>query len=426
MKNGVLDSISLIVIVLNSLWLWIDADYVSKVNSDVANFIPSIDVAFLLFYMIELMIVTFAHERIRDVINDGWHVFNSFLVVVMGLELSVSLTFAIVGSSNNGNGWQALDNLKVLRLIRITRLLQILRFMHVVPEILFLIKGAVAATRSVVITMLMLLSITYAAGITCRQISEGTPMGQKYFPTVMEAMYNLIMRGVLLDSVSSMMTDVAEGSTICALIFALVIVLGAITMMNMLVGVLVDVMNTVAGQEKTKLASSMLTEKVRQIIAESGIESGDANVITLQKFRLLLTTRATANALREIDVEPEALVDLADGIFQSDSEGKFFDKEIGFEEFMDLLMQLRGSNTVTVRDLQELKCFILAQNTKRNLSLRRLEERMNSAEVLSERIEATMRLLLRNQVHGAPQDASSRSGSPQMRNGAQQMLRLAL
>jgi hypothetical protein len=255
------------------------------------------------------------------------------------------------------------------------------------PELLFMLKGILAAARSVGFTFVMMFGVLFICGISCRQLSDGMGIGMKYFPSVLESMYSLFFYGALLDSAGTMMTDLLEESWLCGFIFAIVILLGALTMMNMLVGVLCEVMSSVAQKEKEKMATAFLRSKVEAIMSDMGLDVNRNGLISVEEFEGLLANEQAANALRDIDVDPEVLIDMTDGIFQADSEGQRFDKELDMDSFMALVMQVRGGNTATVRDLLQLRHFIQDEFTEKTLTLTRLEQRLKNAMAERSRIE---------------------------------------
>merc|ERR1719359_75804 len=56
------------------------------------------------------------------------------------------------------------------------------------------------------------------------------------------------------------------------------------------------------------------------------------------------------------------MVDMAETFFATDDLD--FDKELSFSEFMDAVIQLRGSNFATVKDLVNVRNFLSAQIVK--------------------------------------------------------------
>merc|ERR1712187_584112 len=161
--------------------------------------------------------------------------------------------------------------------------------------------------------------------------------------------------------------------------------------MNMLIGVLCEVISSVAQREKEKLASAFWADKVHKVL--DGMRTNSGGLISRREFSALLHNPEAIQSLRDVDVEPLALVDMADMLFQSDSNGQEFENTLDFNTFMHKVMQLRESNVATVRDVNVLKQFILHQNSDRNLVLRRMEEIMWNAIAQRTRIEERLDLL---------------------------------
>eukprot|EP00928_Gymnodinium_smaydae_P037585 TRINITY_DN26064_c0_g1_i4.p1 TRINITY_DN26064_c0_g1~~TRINITY_DN26064_c0_g1_i4.p1 ORF type:complete len:672 (-),score=156.50 TRINITY_DN26064_c0_g1_i4:256-2271(-) len=383
--------VSLAVIAFNALWISIDTDMnTDKLDARYRVIFTVVDNLFCSFFTFEVLVQFLAFTEKRKACRNGWFVFNCLLMVQMVFETWVMPLLLLLGG-NSVFKLGPLANLRILRLLRLTRLLRMARIMRAMPELVFMLKGMLKATRSVGFTLLMLFCFLYVAGITVRQLAEGTEsISQTYFPTVPASMYVLSIHCALLDEFSGVMNDVIEESYVVATVLGVVVLLAAVTMMNMLVGVLCEVMSTVAGQEKEKMAQAYVRSKVKQILQETDVDQNRDGYISIQEFQNILLHPDAISALKEVDVDPIALVDFADFIFQSDKEGQKFDNKLDFESFMDLVMALRGNNTATVKDVVALRQFIHAQNTDRNIHLARMEDRMRFA--MEERTRMTEKL----------------------------------
>merc|ERR1712048_925580 len=92
-------------------------------------------------------------------------------------------------------------------------------------------------------------------------------------------------------------------------------------------------------------------------------------MISKEEFKHILQDQRSEAALRSVGVDTVALVDFADYLFQSDKRGTAFNKKLSSDDFLDVLMQVRGVNPATVRDIVDLRKFIQTENTLRNLEL---------------------------------------------------------
>merc|ERR1719160_524006 len=104
-----------------------------------------------------------------------------------------------------------------------------------------MIKGIVASIRSGAYTIVVLIFILYVFAIMIRQLSDETKMGAALFPTVWRSMGTLIIEGTLLDNPTETMDAILAESRLCGFAFLVVIFLAALTVMNMLIGVLCEV-----------------------------------------------------------------------------------------------------------------------------------------------------------------------------------------
>merc|ERR1712003_287953 len=102
--------------------------------------------------------------------KDGWFVFDTFMVTMMIFETWIM--FVVVAAA--GGGGQSLGNagmLRILRLLRLSRMARMARLLRSMPELLILIKGMVAALRSVFFTLLLLVILMYVFAILFRQMT---------------------------------------------------------------------------------------------------------------------------------------------------------------------------------------------------------------------------------------------------------------
>merc|ERR1712008_252636 len=83
----------------------------------------------------------------------------------------------------------------------------------------------------------------------------------------------------------------------------------------------------------------------------TGFDDDGNQKISKAEFQALLVNPKTAKMVQEVGVDVVGLVDFADFIFKDGV-------ELSFSEFMALVLQLRGSNTATVKDIVDLRKFI--------------------------------------------------------------------
>merc|ERR1712087_441449 len=81
------------------------------------------------------------------------------------------------------------------------------------------------------------------------------------------------------------------------------------------------------------------------------LDSNDDQHISKDEFEALLENPEAARALQNIGVDVVGLVDFMDYIFAEET-------ELSFPCFMETVLQLRGSNSATVKDIVDLRKFI--------------------------------------------------------------------
>jgi len=192
----------------------------------------------------------------------------------------------------------------------------------------------------------------YIFAIAFTQLTKDSSLGTNHFPTVGESLYTLLVHGVFLDSLESLCTSL-EQDTLCLLLFFVFVILSSLTVMNMLIGVLCEVVSAVAEVEKDGLQVNSVTDKLQVVISELDADSN--GLISKSEFMQILAHPGVAEALNEVNVDPVGIVDFADYIFATSNKND----EISFEEFMKLVLSLRGSNHVTVKDIVDLRKHVL-------------------------------------------------------------------
>merc|ERR1712232_60782 len=106
-------------------------------------------------------------------LSDLWFLFDAALVFLMIIETWVMMVVTAIAAGGSGVG----INVSILRLLRLIRLSRLSRVIRAVPEVSFMVKGVLQASRSVACTMGLLLGILYVFGIALKQFSMNTNMG---------------------------------------------------------------------------------------------------------------------------------------------------------------------------------------------------------------------------------------------------------
>merc|ERR1712032_1731760 len=220
---------------------------------------------------------------------------------------------------------------------------------------MILIKGLSVAARSVFCTLGLLVIIIYIFALAFKQLCDGTVLGEERFYSVGQSMRTLFLDAILPDQ-AAIVNETGEESVGFGLLLMVFILLGSLTVMNMLVGILVEVVSVVSSVENEQLTVNFVKQKLQTLKYSETTESS-IDRISRHEFEKLLVRPEAAKIIQEVGVDVVGLVDFADVIFQDAD-------ELSFGEFMGLILQFRGTNNATVRDIVDLRKFMTQELQK--------------------------------------------------------------
>lgn len=349
-SSYVFEMVTLGVIAVNAVWISVDTDYNhAEVLLDAEPQFQIAENLFCAYFSFEWIVRFSAFKYKRNCFRDYWFIFDSILVGTMVLETWV-MNAIILAAGGAASGAGNSSVMRVARLLRLTRMTRMARLLRAMPELMILIKGMIAATRSVVFTLVLLTVVLYVFAIAFTQLAadaRSEVVREKYFADVATSMFSLLMYGALMDSVVVMAGDLAEESFYFVALFFLVVLLASLTVMNMLIGVLCEVVSAVAITEKEEMLVSYVNGRLSDVV--SLLDKDGSMSITRSEFMALLSQEEAVKCLGEVGVDVVGLVDLTEEIFASE------DHELSFPDFMEVVLQLRGSNVATVRDMVNLR-----------------------------------------------------------------------
>lgn len=340
------ERIGLGMIYLNALWIAIDIDYnKALVIIDAAPGFIVVEIVFGIYFSTELFCRYMAYITTKLAFKDAWFVFDLLLVFIMVTEtwLMPLINSVIEGLAGAGSGFgrsaSVLRVLKVLRVLRTARIVRVARYM---PELMILIKGLLVAARSVFFTLVLLLLVTYIFSITFTQLSQDTPLSE-LFPKVPTTVLELVLQGVIPDQ-AGFFTQVANESPLMGAMVLVFIMVGSLIIMNMLVGVLVEAVQTVASCEHEQIHIDFAKRVLFEMIDQEGADENGDNLISEEEFEALMQKPEAVLALNRLGVEIYAALEYGKLLFEDG-------QPLTFGEFLEGMLMLRGSNQTTVKDI---------------------------------------------------------------------------
>jgi len=348
-RHQIFDVLSLTVICLNALWLAVETDYNDEallVNADTPFIV--VENFFCAFFVGELLIRFMAFRVKADIFKDNWFLFDSGLVFFMAFETWI-LSFIVWASGGSfGASSSSTSVLRVVRLFRMTRAARVARLLKAVPELMVIGRGIVIVARTVLVIMCLLVMIVYTFSIVFTQLAKGTNLEHTICSDILTTMSTLLLGGIFPDFKPTT-DDMAAEDFFFAVFFFMFVLLAYATIMNMLIGVLVEVVAVVASVEK-ETNQVAAVKRVLQKWAPGGDSDGDG-LIDVNEFKNMLNKDGCAKDLHDVGVDAIALIDHADFIYR--------DKDsLTFSEMLTVVLGLRGRNDTKVQDLVQMRKFL--------------------------------------------------------------------
>jgi voltage-gated sodium channel len=400
-KHPVFENATLAVIALNAVYIAIDTDWNKEEPltatetlglTESGAFFQVMEHSFCLYFTGEWIIRFMAFEIKRNGLRDGWFVFDSALVFMMVMETWVLLLIMAASGSSGGNPLGG--NTSILRLFRLLRLSRLMRMLRSLPELMILVKGMVTAMKSVLYVMGLLVIIMYVFAIAFTQLAVGTPtIGEVFFSNVAQSMYSLLVYATLLDNMADFLDSLRFEFWPLLALALVFIALAALTVMNMLIGVLCEVVSAVADTERESILTEAVKEKMLGIVAK--LDTNKNNRISYEEFTQIMAKPEALQALEDVDVSAVGIVDFAELFFLGEDGTGI---ELTFEDFMECVLDLRASNTATVKDVLDLwkkvktttnKEALLVKNIINNLS-NKVDVQLDGMQARTDKVEGAI------------------------------------
>lgn len=366
-RSVLFQNITLAVIFFNCIWMGIETDYNDATILCQAPLIfQVVDNLFCMFFAFEIVVRFGAFKVKCDAFHDRWFLFDSLLALLMVWETWIEVAlFLVIGESGYGRyNPNRLLPLRSLRLLRLTRVARLVKVLRAFPELMVLAKAMVMALRSVGAAIALLVIIIYIFSILFTQILSDTETGKGHFDNIPQTFDTLLMMGVFTEQ-REFFEHMLDGSLWYYFLFMLYLAVTSYTVLNMLLGIICEVIADVTAREKEDLLISELTKRlssITELLAHDKVDlSNEESKVTREYFLEIMHYEEVTEALSEVGVDVLALVDLADFIFPEDG-------DIELSQFLQILLQFRGSNSATVKDIVDMRKYVL--NELHNLEQR--------------------------------------------------------
>ncbi|CAE7592974.1 Cacna1h [Symbiodinium natans] len=338
------------IIFLNAMWISVDIEFNrAEILSEADVGFIIVENLFCLFFAFELIVRLWTYARKCSALRDIWFLFDVFLVALMSFETWFFPLAHAISATTGDTMTGGASVLRVARVLRVLRTARMARLVRLMPELMILIKGMMVACRSVFFTLVLLLMFTYVFSVAFVQFSRGTILETTFFGSMGTAIWTLLLKCILTDQ-QVIIEAVAEESWILAALILVFILFGSLTVMNMLLGVLVEAVKTVSTIEREQLEVDFAKKVLWEMIDKGHADEDGDNRISEQEYRKVLRTPEAMTALASLGVDVEAALDYGKLLFEDG-------EPLTFGDFMRGILTLRGSNQTTVKDIVELRKF---------------------------------------------------------------------
>eukprot|EP00933_Yihiella_yeosuensis_P046042 TRINITY_DN41514_c0_g1_i1.p1 TRINITY_DN41514_c0_g1~~TRINITY_DN41514_c0_g1_i1.p1 ORF type:complete len:544 (-),score=100.74 TRINITY_DN41514_c0_g1_i1:292-1923(-) len=342
-----------IMIVSNVIWIGIDVDY-NKADylCDAPLFFQVVDNVFCAFFFFELEVRYLAFKDRASAFRDYWFCFDLSLVALMIWDTWIYIPLYWLFFSGGPHqkvattGYRFFATLRILRILRVSRAARAIRLFYFVPELRTFIRSLFAAIRSVT-TILCFLGLTiYVFSLFFVQLVSGR--GIDVFDSVSSSM-NFLMLQTFCGFDKDFIQNLQPVSYTCYCLFLVYVFTTSLTLLNILVAVLCQVISVIAEHEDEneyrKTAMTLIEETFKAL-------DGDcSSTISEIEFESLFTHPDMVRELHRHGVDVIPLIEYL-SLMYGDVE------EIALTQILEMVGKFRGTKSATVKDLVDVRKFI--------------------------------------------------------------------
>merc|ERR1712070_1190711 len=113
-------------------------------------------------------------------------------------------------------------------------------------------------------------------------------------------------------------TDLLEVGIFCEIIGILFVVIVIITLFNMLIGILVETINTTAVAEREAMKTQLAKEHISKVLEDHNFGSGAPGEnlkVTKSVFKQMILNHQVVKAVSDLGVDPVDLAGFTDNVF---------------------------------------------------------------------------------------------------------------
>ncbi|MDB3946892.1 ion transporter [Candidatus Pelagibacter sp.] len=213
-ESGIFQFIVISIIILNAITIGVNTYDLSKFTTQAINYL---DYSITVFFVIEILIRFIGEPKKLNFFKSGWNIFDTLIVLI-----------SLIPIPNNSS----------FLLLRLLRVFRVLRIISVIPELKKIIEALLSSVKRVFYVGLLLFIILYIYA-TIGSILFSTNIPERW-GDVGVAMITLF-QVLTLSSWEQVMLPLQDVYWWAWIYFFSFIIICGITMLNLLIAVLVDV-----------------------------------------------------------------------------------------------------------------------------------------------------------------------------------------
>eukprot|EP00931_Biecheleriopsis_adriatica_P027198 TRINITY_DN16389_c0_g1_i1.p1 TRINITY_DN16389_c0_g1~~TRINITY_DN16389_c0_g1_i1.p1 ORF type:complete len:656 (+),score=114.00 TRINITY_DN16389_c0_g1_i1:40-1968(+) len=393
-STAMFEMVTAFVIAFSILWQCIDLELNDEVvlyNADWSFII--MENIFCTFFSFEIIVRFLSYSHPLAPLKDLRFTFDAVLLILMILEVWIVSPVLKASSMDGSTLADKASIFRVGRIFKILRTARMARLVKLIPELFVLLKGLAVACRSVMFTLLLLCIITYVFGSSLTLLSRGSGLEKTHFTDTLTAMWILVASIVLPDQ-GPFLQEIGQESWPFGAICLLFTLLSCFCILNMLTGILVEVVKNVTDSEREVRDINFAQRTLLTLIRNTDADTDDDQRLSRQEFLSLLAKPQAIRTLTSIGVDVLGAIDLVDVLYEVDT-------PLPFAIVMRHMLMLRGNNTATVKDVVDVRKFISLEFDMLYNSLSALSLRAHDSESAPPMMEAdTLRSLPGSMLSG--------------------------
>jgi len=278
--------------------------------------------------------------------------FDAILAFVMVIDVWFGYFYCMVREQQKFRlTYSETTILKVSRLCRIARLARVIHLLRFFPEIIVLLRSLKIAARAVLMTVSLLLFCVYILSVSIRLVTKDKEWQEKKWSSVPDTFLLLLIYGLFPDF-SHLYKEITATSMALALVcFAFTVSL-SLLFMNMLIGVLVEVVKGGCIAEKERADDAQLMNAIVPIAQQLNL---DCNRLTFQNCMRIIDTKAMQICFKDVGLSSDGIDRFVNLIFPKHK------LHCTLNEFIDILLFNRTGVPASMHDLLLLRAFMSDQ-----------------------------------------------------------------